>query len=528
MCRQRRGGGFPARGKATAVSGNPTLECLSALSVILDLANGFEEDKSLLTAVFALELAREAGCDPDVQASAFLAALLRHLGCTAYASVEATIATDDIALRSRLQHADSSRAADVIAAVAQSNDGLLEGGRGLLRLAAQARRIRTDWTREACGAARLLSEQLRLGPQVGRALDEVFERWDGQGTPRGLGGEDLSVVGRIGQAAHVAVVFWLAGGASLAREMLRARAGNALEPRAVDLALGHLHRLEDSSAEPLAVRLDSAAKVVGAVPLQTSVEDIAAAFGDFADLQTPFTRGHSRSVARVAGEAAVRLGLSAGEQRELRLAAHLHDLGKVAVPTSLWTRAHAFRPSERERARSHVYFTERVLASAAPLASVARIAGAHHERLDGSGYHRGLKAASIGRPARVLAAADVLCAMQEARPHRPAKTRAAAARELRELVVSGQLDGDCVDAVLGGPGSRGAPAPASVSSLTAREVDVLRLVALGKTNKEIAQQLGISDRTVQHHTIHIYGKLGVDTRAAAALLAARYGLLEVV
>jgi HD-GYP domain-containing protein (c-di-GMP phosphodiesterase class II) len=330
----------------------------------------------------------------------------------------------------------------------------------------------------------------------------------------------------VAQIAHVAVVFWLAGGRELAQDTLRTRSGKSLDPRMAEFAVGRVQRLEQDDF--LDTRLEAVARMPATLALETSIEDIAQAFGDFADLQTTFTRGHSRAVARVADAAAAHLGLPGAERQTLKLAAHLHDIGQVAVATSVWTRARPFRPTERERARSHVYFTERVLASAAPLESVAKVAGAHHERLDGTGYHRGLKQAAIVRAARLLAVADAACGMQEARPHRAALSRDATAKLLREQVKEGALDEDCVVAVLAALGERRSAASATAPSLTERELDVLRLLATGKTNKEIAQSLGISGRTVQHHTIHIYEKLGVDTRAAAALLAVRHGLVEAI
>ncbi|HVE85359.1 MAG TPA: HD domain-containing phosphohydrolase [Myxococcales bacterium] len=503
---------------------NPTVECLSALSVILDLANGLAEDKSLLTAAFAVELAEAAGAPAEARSAAFFASLLRHLGCTAFASVEATLAGDDVGLRSRLLRADASRPLEVLAAVSRSGAPLAERGRGLLRVATQASTLRTEWAAEACGAARQLAHQLKLGPDVSRALDEVFERWDGRGAPHGLSRDGLSLVSRVAQVAHVAVVFHLAGGLPLAEQTLRARSGSALDPALVDLALPWLPGL--ARDDFLASSADATARAAGAVPPPTRVEDIAEAFGDFADLQGPFSRGHSRAVARVAGEAAQRLGLPEAERRDLRLAAHLHDVGQAAVPTGVWSVPRAFRPTERERARTHAFFTERVLASAAPLSAVAKIAGAHHERLDGSGYHRGLREPALSRPARVLAAADALCAMLETRPHRAALERAAASAQLRDMARRGELDADAAEACLGAVGDRRSQVAPSGPALTARELDVLRLLARGRTNKEIAQQLRISARTVQHHSIHIYGKLGVDTRAAAALHASRQGLLE--
>ncbi|HEY8209504.1 MAG TPA: HD domain-containing phosphohydrolase [Myxococcaceae bacterium] len=503
---------------------NPTVECLSALSVILDLANGLAEDKSLLTASLAVQLAEAAGAPAEARAAVFFAALLRHLGCTGFASVEATLAGDDVGLRRRLIHSDASRPLDVLSAVTRSGTTLGEKGRGLYRAATRASELRAGWAAEACGAARQLALQLRMPPEVPLALDQVYELWDGSGAPRGLARSELSLVSRVAQVAHVAVVFHLAGGPALAAETLKARKGRALDPALADLAAGMLESLANDDAR--ASRAEAARRAAEAAALPTQVEDIAVAFGDFADLQCPFARGHSRSVAKVAGAAAEAMGLPEAERRDLVLAAHLHDVGQAAVPTGVWSVPRAFRPTERERAQAHAFFTERALASAAPLASVAKIAAAHHERLDGSGYHRGLREPALSRPARLLAAADALCAMLESRPHRPALERSAAGDQLRAMAKAGALDAGAVEACLAAVGDRRSqPAPAD-DSLTARELDVLRLLARGKTNKEIAQALRISDRTVQHHTIHIYEKLEVDTRAAAALRAARMGLLE--
>jgi HD-GYP domain-containing protein (c-di-GMP phosphodiesterase class II) len=220
--------------------------------------------------------------------------------------------------------------------------------------------------------------------------------------------------------------------------------------------------------------------------------------------------GHSRAVAQKAEGAAKQLGFTAAEVTEVVQAAHLHDLGMVALPTPLWLTPRSFRPGERERARGHVSFTERVLRAAAPLAPIARIAAAHHERLDG------VRDGTVPRTARLLAAADVWVALQSPRPHRPAMTREQAITTLRAEA----LDRACVEALIE---AKSVPAPAS--ALTSRELEVLRLLSRGLTNKEIAQALDISARTVQHHTIHVYEKLGVDTRAGATLKAAEAGLL---
>jgi HD-GYP domain-containing protein (c-di-GMP phosphodiesterase class II) len=485
------------------------------MSAILDMANGLGDDKSILTGLFAFELCRAEGLGEEAARCAFLAGLLRHLGCTAYAAGEATLAEDDIGLRSRFLRSDTTNHAEVVAAIQAA------GGRfsGALQLLASVQRIGSEWMHEACGAARLLAGQLGLGPAVLLALDEVFERWDGKGGPRGKGGTDLSPVGRAATTAHLAMTFLLHGGMDAAREILALRAGKALDPRMAGRAASLLGELATANVE---ARLSEVDRALAASPLTVDVGTIAETFGDFADLQTSFTRGHSRRVAEAAGRAAATLGLPEAERRALVLAAHLHDLGQVAIPTGLWMRAD-WTDADRERARLHPSFTERVLSGAPLLAGAAAAAAAHHELLDGSGYHRRAGAPSLPRTARILAAAEIFCGLQEARPHRPAASAAEARRLLLAEVRAGKLDADCAAAVAGGPERARSPAPAL--GLTAREQDVLRLLAHGKTNKEIAAALAISDRTVQHHTIHIYEKLGVDTRAGAALVAARHGIV---
>jgi HD-GYP domain-containing protein (c-di-GMP phosphodiesterase class II) len=490
------------------------LASLSALVGALDLANGLPGDKSLLTGLFAFELAQEAGLTTAQARHAFHAGLLRHLGCTAYASEEARLGEDDIGLRRALLSSDPLQAGDVVRAVRQANHSPARQAGGLYRLLTSSRRLRAEWSAEACGAAGVLARGLGQPPEVLLALDEVFERWDGRGGPAGLQGEACSAVGRVAQAAHVAVLFALTSSKAVAQEMLATQAGHTLEPRLSKLATQHLPSL--GALTP--ARLERLEASLALAPLSLTARAIAECFGDFADLQTPSTRGHSRRVARACLDGAQALGLPGRE--DLELAALLHDLGQVAVPTGLWLRP-KWGDADVQAARHHTVTTEQLLARAPLFAAAAPLAGAHHERLDGSGYHRQQRGPALPRAARLLAAAEVFVALQEPRAHRPAHRAAEVTQVLSQEVTAGRLDADCVSALLGTKGA----APAA-SGLTEREVEVLQQLAAGHTNKEIAQTLGISARTVQHHSIHIYEKLGVKTRAAAALLAARAGLLD--
>jgi DNA-binding CsgD family transcriptional regulator len=159
------------------------------------------------------------------------------------------------------------------------------------------------------------------------------------------------------------------------------------------------------------------------------------------------------------------------------------------------------------------------------LAPLAAITVQHRERLDGSGYPRGLSGAGISQLARILGAADAYQAMREPRPHRPERSAEDAARELRADVKAGRLDADAVEAVLGAAGHRVHRRRDGPAGLTQREVEVLQLVARGLSNKEIAERLVISPKTVGNHVEHIYGKIECSNRAAAGLFAMRHGLL---
>lgn len=215
--------------------------------------------------------------------------------------------------------------------------------------------------------------------------------------------------------------------------------------------------------------------------------------------------------------------LPEAEVTTLRRAALVHDLGRVAVSTRIWQKPGPLTPDEWERVRLHAYHTERVLSRSPFLALLAPVAVAHHERLDGTGYHRAASAASLSRSARLLAAADAYHAMIETRPYRAALSPSEAADVLGEQARAGLLDIDAVSAVLAAAGHRPERVPRP-AGLTDREVQVVVLIARGLQTKQIARALGISIKTADRHVQNSYAKIGVSSRAAAALFAMQHGL----
>jgi HD-GYP domain-containing protein (c-di-GMP phosphodiesterase class II) len=263
-------------------------------------------------------------------------------------------------------------------------------------------------------------------------------------------------------------------------------------------------------------------QTLSGVELDAALEAVA----DFADLKSPYTMGHSRAVADLAAEAGRLFGVPEDGVRTVRRAGLVHDLGRLGVSNAIWDKRGPLSAFERERVRLHPYLTERMLSESAVLAPLGALASQHHERLDGSGYPRGLKANMLPPPVRILAVADVYRAMLEPRPHRDPRSAADAAHEVRAEARSGRLDGDAVEAVLRAAGHERSRRPERPAGLTTREVEILRLVARGMLNKEIARRLQISPKTVSNHVEHIYAKIGVSSRAAAGLFATEHGLLS--
>jgi putative nucleotidyltransferase with HDIG domain len=504
-------------------------ELLGALSLSTDGANGLPPETALRTALVASATARAAGLDEAAVHEVYFTALLRFLGCTAYAHETAArwAAGEDQAFLRALTLADTAHPIDVLRQATRGTEEV-----PWLRRTAALARLSTD-LRPAdalaaahCGLATTLAARLGLSDGVVRALGQVYERFDGRGSPHRLAGEAIAATARLVILAFRVVTHHAIEGREAAVAVVRARRGSELDPRFAaafgGIAGGVMEAIDRASVWELFLDAEP-------TPWHELREDelgrVAAAFADYSDLKSPFTLGHSRGVAALAVEVADALGLPEGDAEKLEVAALLHDLGRVAVPNGIWDKPGPLSVVERERAESHAWHTARILGRTPLFADVAAIAGVAHERLDGSGYPRAASPAASPAAARILAACDVFHALGEARPHRPAHDRDAAAAILAGEVRAGRLDARVVDAVLATAGAPPAPPPPPPDGLTAREVEVLCLVARGLSNKEIAARLSISTKTVQHHVAHVYAKTGVRTRAAAAIYAVDRQLL---
>lgn len=505
-------------------------ELTIALSLATDLGTGQPMEHGLRTCWLSMRTAEALGLDEETRSCVYYVALLRFLGCTSDASDTAALAGgDDIAFNAAM------------APMLMAQPG--EAMRYFVRHLAEDRpwhrrlgRVASALTDPAagrrslaghCEVAARLGSRLGLGEAACHALAHAYERWDGKGSPSGLAGGDIPIATRVVSVARDAELWARQAGWPAAIGVLNGRRGRAYDPQVIDVltADAECWLAEIDDADLCEAVLDAEPGSARSIA-PGGLDDALAAVADFADLQSVFLRGHSTGVADLAAAAASAAGLSAEDATRVGRAALVHDVGRVGVPSGIWDRPGPLSSEQWERVRLHPYLTERVLQRCAPFAPFADIACRHHERGDRSGYHRGASGDDLALGARLLAAADAFHAMTEDRPHRPALTPAAAATELLADLDRGRLGRVEVDAVLAAAGQ--ATRPPNVprpACLTEREVEVLRLVARGHANKQIAAKLGISAKTVGHHVEHIYTKANVSTRAGATLFAMEHGLL---
>jgi HD-GYP domain-containing protein (c-di-GMP phosphodiesterase class II) len=504
-------------------------ELAAAFSLGTDLGLGQPMEHVLRSWRIAAGLGGRIGLDDAERVALYYVALLAWVGCVADSYEVATWFGDDIAFRADSYEVD-------LAGLPMLGFMLRHVGAGSpalhrLRLASTVITTRGQAVQRGltshCISTAYLAERLGLGPDVCGSLKQMFARWDGKGVPSSLRGDEIAMSIRLFHVADVVEVHYHRHGVDAALEIARERRGTQFDPNVVDEFCRHAHDLlpaTDEEADWMA--LIDAEPGLRTRLTQPEIDNALEAVADFTDLRSPYFAGHSRGVADLAAAAADEAGLPEPEALLTRRAGLLHDIGTHGIPVTILDKPGPLTAAERERIRLHPYYTERMLARPAMLAQLGTIAAAHHERSDGSGYHRALSGATVPLPARLLAAADAYHAMTEPRAYRPALPADSAAKELRSSVTSGRLDGEAVDGVLAAAGHKRRKRRSRPGALTPREVEVLTLIARGATNRQVASALNITPKTAGTHIERIYTKIGASTRATATLFAVQHGLLD--
>jgi HD-GYP domain-containing protein (c-di-GMP phosphodiesterase class II) len=508
---------------------------LMTLAYATDLAMGHSRDFALRSCVLAMRFAEVAGLDESMRRKVYHQALLRYIGCNADTHLLAAAWGDEITLRRELHYIDIGNRAEFaeifVRAITRKFAGASpdELAKAVERGLAEGPQVNIPILSGHCEVAQRIAERIGLPEDIRENLGQIYERWDGKGLPRGLSGDAVKFPVRLVTLAQDAIALSDLHGFETMTTKIAERAGGGYETEMAELFLTHCEQLMAGLDGPVDRETILAIEPLPHAMLEeTDCEEAYLAIADMIDMRMPFTFGHSRAVAALAEAAARRIGLPAADIRAVRWAAYAHDIGELTIPVSTWMRASALTERETDAARLHPYHGERALL---PLGgdgkSVAALVLRHHERLDGSGYHRYAKAPDLSPGARILAAAEAFQTAREPRPHRPALSDSAAASRLRGAVREGKLCHEAVEAVLA---SAGQPARRDtterLSGLTPREIEVLRLIAAGYTAKEAARQLEIAPKTADNHIQSLYSKIGVTTRAAAALYALERGLVQ--
>jgi HD-GYP domain-containing protein (c-di-GMP phosphodiesterase class II) len=457
----------------------------------------------------------------------FDVSILTYVGCPVYGNESAVLFGDDIDFRAHVSEVDLAGFPAMMFMLRRAGHGTsaFNRARQAASLLAGGGRQVLEQMAAHCSAAGALAARLGLDQDVRAGVEQAYARWDGRGFPDDLSGDGVSLAARISHVAEACEVFHRTAGTAAALDIVRSRSGTHFDPE--------IAAAVSTNPEPLFTDLDrdTVEEVLATEPIERGtlnddeLDEALGAIGDFCDLRCPDFASHARTTADLVRGAADLMQLPAPEARLAYRAALVHDVGRFGVPGSVWAKPGPLTAGEQERARLHVYYVERIFSRPEPLRRIGLLAATHHERMDGSGYHRGVGAAMLSPQARVLAVADSYSAMRQSRPYRASLSEAAAARELRAEVGERRLDPAAVDAVLGAAGHRvnraqmGGPA-----GLTPRESEVLALLTQGLPNKSIARQLDISPKTVSNHVEHIYSKLDVTNRTGAAMYAMQYGI----
>jgi HD-GYP domain-containing protein (c-di-GMP phosphodiesterase class II) len=510
-------------------------EFVATLALAQDNAFGQPLESQLRSCLLASWLCEEGGLGDDVRETAYWVALLRYVGCTGHAHEVATLFGDDIAIRAQTLVHDAGNPAEVMHDVVEyATAGRSEPERD--EIIKMLQETAHEWAvhnfKSGCEVADMLVRRLDLDPSVREALAFTFERWNGKGFPTHTGGEAIPLAMRVVHLSHDMEAIGRLFSPDRALEAVRARRGATYDPAVADLFLEHgatwLDRLRETEPWDAVLALEPEPR---RVLDGEALDDVLAVAADFIDLKSPYMGGHSRRCAQLATDAARVLGLPEEVTTKVRRAALVHDFGITAVSNSIWDKPGALTRTEFDRVELHPLLTEQMLRRSPALVVVNPIASAHHEKCDGSGYHKRVRAETGDAAACVLAATEIYVGLTTERADRPPFAADAAAAELRRLEGEGVLEPRATRAVLvaaghGEPEARVRRRPQNPGGLSRREVDVLTLAARGLTTRQIADRLVISPKTTDHHIQHIYAKIGVSTRAAAALWAMQHEVVR--
>ena len=451
-----------------AAAGIKLSELIGALSHALDITEGQPEGHCIRCCWIGMHIGREAGLAEEQLWDLYYTLLLKDLGCSSNAArICELYLTDDITFKHDFKTVGDSlpQVLKFVLTHTGLKAGLAERFRTVLTMLRSGNEIANELIVTRCQRGADIARLLRFSEDVAGGIYSLDEHFNGQGRPAGLAGDAIPVHARIALLAQVIDVFHTAGGEQAALDEIRLRSGRWFDPQLVqafDRVVQGPAFWSMLSAANLAQAVLALEPASHEVPLDDDyLDDIAAAFGHVVDSKSPYTSGHSTRVAMYTDMIAEELGFPFERRRWLKRAALLHDVGKLGVSNSVLDKAGKLDAQEWEAVKLHATYTETILARIGAFAELARVAAAHHERLDGGGYPRGLKADAISLETRIITTADIFDAITAERPYRGAIPVPRTLEMMAETVDSA-IDGECF-AALRSALARLSPAPQLVA-----------------------------------------------------------------
>jgi HD-GYP domain-containing protein (c-di-GMP phosphodiesterase class II) len=436
--------------KLTAIT---RAELVSSLSHALDMTEGQSEGHGVRCAWIGLNIGREAGMEDAELADLYYTLLLKDIGCSSNAArICELYLADDLTFKRDIKSVNDSlpQMLRFVLSHTGMKAGMSERFRSLLTIVTQGGQIARELIETRCQRGAEIVRRMRFPEEVARGILDLDEHWDGSGKPAGVAGEAISPFSRIALIAQVVDVFNTSGGKEAALKEVRERSGGWFEPFLAQA-------FERAAANPafwrvLASRglqqtiIELAPEQVGETVDEDYLDEVAAAFAQVVDSKSPYTAGHSGRVALFTDMIAEELGHSPEKRRFLKRAALLHDLGKLGVSNQILDKPGKLTDQEWQSVRRHPVQSRMILSRISAFQALARIAGDHHERLDGKGYPRGIAGDEICLETRIITAADIFDALTAERPYRGAMP-VSKALDIMRADVGTAVDGSCFAAL---------------------------------------------------------------------------------
>ncbi len=416
-----------------AVMSNPNsvqlAELVSALSYALDLTEGQPAGHNVRACWIGVQVGIELGLSRAALSDLYYTVLLKDVGCSSNAArICQLYVTDDLRFKGESRKLDHSAPQFLrfLLANAGMKQSMADRFKTIVETALATGTITRELTETRCHRGADIARRMRFSPAVTMGIVDLDEKWNGKGMPERKRGADISILARIALLAQVADVFYMSEGRDKAVAEIRRRSGSWFDPAVVDAFITATggdefwRALADPQLQQRVIELETLQE--SRVVDEDYLDDIAAAFAQVVDAKTEFTAGHSDRVAIFSDLIASELGLNPAHRRKLRRAALLHDIGKLGVSNAILEKPGRLTDAEFDEVKRHPGLGELILSRVAAFGDLAEVAGAHHERLDGAGYPRGLKAEAIGLDSRIVAVADIFDALTADRPYRKAMT----------------------------------------------------------------------------------------------------------